>query len=204
MRCVEKIQNVPVKLMHEVAVEVPQVLRHEVISQVSQQTEQRVVQAAEEFSRFVNRDEVVVGEQESQYGGDLFAALDTNNDGVLSREEMAALRPGVAAPVTMTAPPVTMTAPPVTMTAPPVTMSGCGVARYGPCGTPGVGAACAPTACGACGTCQGGVTYAPAPRMATAAPVTVASAVGARPDLFSALDTGKRKLEWLWMVSELM
>ena len=51
---------------------------------------------------------------------------------------------------------------------------------------------------------QGGVTYAPAPRMATAAPVTVASAVGARPDLFSALDTGKRKLEWLWMVSELM
>ena len=51
---------------------------------------------------------------------------------------------------------------------------------------------------------QGGVTYAPALRMATAAPVTVASAVGARPDLFSALDTGKRKLEWLWMVSELM
>ena len=44
-------------------------LRHEVISQVSQQTEQRVVQAAEEYERFVNRDEVVVGEQESQLLG---------------------------------------------------------------------------------------------------------------------------------------
>ena len=67
MRCVEKIQNVPVKLMQEVAVEIPQVLRHEVISQVSQQMEQRVVQAAEEYERFVNREEVVVGEQESQF-----------------------------------------------------------------------------------------------------------------------------------------
>lgn len=43
--------------MHEVAVEVPQVVRHEVLSQVSQQTEQRVVQVAEEYARLVNRDE---------------------------------------------------------------------------------------------------------------------------------------------------
>ena len=55
--------------MQEVAVEVPQVLRHEVISQVSQQTEQRVVQAAEEYARPIKREEVVVGEGESQYGG---------------------------------------------------------------------------------------------------------------------------------------
>jgi len=270
MRCVEKIQNVPVKLMQEVAVEIPQVLRHEVISQVSQQMEQRVVQAAEEYERFVNREEVVVGEQESQFGGayeakivgvgpispstasaemyergqvshvkstevrhgtasaqasgyagygsaqlrtgDLFSALDTNGDGVLSREEMAALRTGPAVagaarqpPVTMTAAPVTMTAAPVTMTAAPVTYATPGAAASGQSvtytGAPVTYAAGAPVTAGR-GAC-GATGATPGLMMATGAPVTygtpgvgqarVTSAQGSAQlrggDLFDALDT---------------
>ncbi|CAJ1329151.1 unnamed protein product [Effrenium voratum] len=69
MRCVERVQNVPVQLIQEVAVEVPQVLRHEVITQVSQAAEQRIVQEAQEYSRTVRREEVVVGEGEGGYAG---------------------------------------------------------------------------------------------------------------------------------------
>ncbi|CAE7942737.1 unnamed protein product, partial [Symbiodinium sp. KB8] len=69
-RCVEKIQSVPVNLLHEVAVEVPQVLRHEVITEVQgQQTEQRVVQTAQEVERRVNRSEVVVGSESERFQG---------------------------------------------------------------------------------------------------------------------------------------